>query len=117
MMQDLKFVTVGNTSSEVQTKASHSQRLKKKYNYTLFVREPPGFKIGSVLFNINMGEPVERPVRVDHAPFCFENRTTFAFSCSITIIPRDKIYRTETVIHRIEIGNGEFSKNVAIRKK
>lgn len=49
--------------------------------WELFAKEKPNFKFEEVSFNINMGDPNSKPVKVKNAPFVFESRGTFSFSC------------------------------------
>jgi len=81
MMQSIVFVEVGNSSIELRTKQSPFTKTKKKYNWELFVIEPRNLYFEYVEFNINMGEPNARPVRVRSPPWVYESRGTFGFSC------------------------------------
>jgi hypothetical protein len=47
----------------------------------LFAKQPKNFIIDEVSFNINMGDPSSKPVKVRNAPFVFESRGTFSFAC------------------------------------
>ena len=64
-----------------------------------------------------MGERDAKPIRVTHAPFTFESRGTFSFSCEITIKPRNKDYAPITSVYRIDVSPGNHSKIIALKKK
>lgn len=53
-----------------------------------------------------MGERDSKPVKVNRAPFTFESRGTFSFSCEITIKPKNKDYAPLTSIYRIDVTPG-----------
>lgn len=69
------------------------------------------------MFNINMGNRNSVPIKVTHAPFVFESRGTFSFSCEITIKPKNKDYAPITAVYRIDVTPGSHSKFISIRKK
>lgn len=64
-----------------------------------------------------MGNRDSVPVRVTHAPFVFESRGTFSFSCEIIIKPKNKDYAPITSIYRIDVEPGNHSKIIAVRRK
>ena len=86
------YVEIGNHSKELATKRSAFTSTKIKYRWELFAKEPKNFKFEEVTFNINMRNPDSIPIRVVSAPFVFESRGTFSFSCEIKIKPRNKEY-------------------------
>ena len=49
--------------------------------WEIYAKEPKNFKFEEVSFDINMGNRDSVPVRVTSAPFIFESRGTFSFSC------------------------------------
>lgn len=90
MLDSVVMIEIGNRCVELETKKSHFAKTKKKYMWELFANEKNTFKFDEVAFDINMGDPYSKPVRVRNGPFVFESRGTFSFSCEITIRPRNK---------------------------
>jgi hypothetical protein len=64
-----------------------------------------------------MGEPNAKPIRIRSAPWVYQSRSTFAFSCEIRIIPKSNEYAPKTIIYRIDIAEGRHSHKVVLRKK
>lgn len=81
MMKSIVYIQIGNTSRELETKQSAFTKTKKKYIWQLFVKQPKNFQLEEVGFNINMGEPAAKPIRVRNSPYTFESRGTFSFAC------------------------------------
>jgi hypothetical protein len=59
-----------------------------------------------------MGEPNAKPIRIRSAPWVYQSRSTFAFSCEIRIIPKSNEYAPKTII-----AEGRHSHKVVLRKK
>lgn len=64
-----------------------------------------------------MGNRDSVPIKVTHAPFIFESRSTFSFTCEITIKPKNRDYASIVSVYRIDVEPGNHSKIIAVRKK